>query len=622
MKKKASWLGAILVPVVVLGRTYTIHDDVLNSNVPAILREQGAIAIPLDCYPVAADAPVFENMFWGHGQRILRAAWQIRRTPGVYALFASNYSCGPDSFTHHLVQDAMDGKPFTVIETDGHAGDAGTKTRVEAFLHCVREHLASGERSAPRPAERLTVRSATMADIAAAGEQVLVPTMSDGAVVIAAALRGFGIPAEVLPEPGAEALRLGRRHTSGKECLPMTLTLGSLLQRLERARDGERFAFFMPGADGPCRFGAYKEIHQLVLERLGFLDRVRIWAPPFGDYFQGVPPGLGAIMLAGSVATDVMRDMLHDVRPREVRAGQADAAYRRYLGELSALCEREGAGDLSGKRVLREAATGRAWGIPDLVARASRDFAALRGAADLPLVLVVGEIYLRNVASSNGNLVEALERRGIRAKVAPVSEFLQFSDYIGVRGRTKRTLGERLNTWVRRRLEVAVHAAAADAMGWQVPPYVKDVVKAAAPWVRQALDHFHAAADPEDVAEAGDRRPEAELLYVGESGLVLWRGIGGLAHITGWFGAGRRGQLSARPVSPRRSNHRRRGTWCSCQTATPRRQPWDGGWRAWPGGNRSPRRPDRQPSTRAQWATRQSRRMTTRTGWAGERHRG
>jgi predicted nucleotide-binding protein (sugar kinase/HSP70/actin superfamily) len=312
--------------------------------------------------------------------------------------------------------------------------------------------------------------------------------MSDASQMLKAALEGKGLRAEVLPEPGPEALRLGRRHTSGKECLPMTLTLGSLLERLARASAGERFAFLMPGADGPCRFGAYKEIHQLVLERLGFLDRVRIWAPPFGDYFQGVPPGLGAIMLAGTVATDVLRDMLHDVRPREVRAGEADAAYRRYLGELAALCEREGAGDLSGKRVLREAGTGRVWGIPDLVARASRDFAALRGAADLPLVLVVGEIYLRNVASSNGNLVEALERRGIRAKVAPVSEFLQFSDYIGVRGKTKRTLGERLNTWVRRRIEVAGHAAAADAMGWHVPPYVKDVVKAAAPWVRQALE--------------------------------------------------------------------------------------------------------------------------------------
>ncbi len=280
-----------IVPVVVLGRTYTIHDDVLNSNLPTILREQGAIAIPLDCFPVRADAPIFENMFWGHGQRILRAAWQVRRTDGVYALFASNYSCGPDSFTHHFVQDLMAGKPFTTIETDGHAGDAGTKTRVEAFLHCVEEHQAAGVRRPARDAERLTVRSATIKDIQDAGEIVLLPEMSDASHVLKAALEGKGLRAEVLPEPGPEALRLGRRYTSGKECLPMTMTLGCLLERLERARPEEKFAFFMPGSDGPCRFGAYKEVHQLIAQQLGYKDRVRIWSPPFGDYFQGLPPG-------------------------------------------------------------------------------------------------------------------------------------------------------------------------------------------------------------------------------------------------------------------------------------------------------------------------------------------
>jgi predicted nucleotide-binding protein (sugar kinase/HSP70/actin superfamily) len=268
----------------------------------------------------------------------------------------------------------------------------------------------------------------------------------------------------------------------------MTLTLGSLLERLERARDGERFAFFMPGSDGPCRFGAYKEIHQLVLERLGFQDRVRIWAPPFGDYFQGVPPGLGALVLVGALATDLLRDMLHDVRPRETRAGEADAAYHRWVAEVAAIAEREAAGDLSGKRVLREAATGRVWGIPDLLARAARDFAALRGGADLPLVLVVGEIYLRNVRSSNGDVAEALARRGIRARVAGVAEYLQFSDFVGARAKPRRTIGGRLNSWVRRRIEVACHAAASEAMGWHVPPHVKHVLEAASPWVRDALE--------------------------------------------------------------------------------------------------------------------------------------
>jgi len=426
-------------------------------------------------------------MFWGHGQRILRAAWQIRRTDGVYALFASNYSCGPDSFTHHFVTDLMAGKPFSTIETDGHAGDAGTKTRVEAFLHCVEEHRAAGVKRPAHSAERLTVRSATIRDIQAAGETVLLPEMSDAAYPLKAALEGMGIRAEVLPEPGPEALRIGRRHTTGKECLPMTLTLGCLLERLEKAAPDEKFAFLMPGSDGPCRFGAYKEVHQLVATRLGYGDRVRIWSPPFGDYFQGLPPGFGAIALAGFVAADQLRDILYDVRPRELQAGEADRVYARALAELGDHVREVVKGDLSLKRVLREVVTGRVWGVPALMARLAKEMVELRGSADLPSVLVVGEIYLRNVPASNGRVVEELERRGIRARVAPITEFLQFSDFIGARLR-RRTLGERLETWIRHRIEACVTSAVAGPMAWRLPSAVADVVQMAGPWVRDALE--------------------------------------------------------------------------------------------------------------------------------------
>ena len=477
-----------LLPVIVLGRTYTIHDEVLNSNVPALLREQGAVAIPVDAYPVDAGAPLFPSMYWGHGQRILRAAWQVRRTEGEYALFTSNYSCGPDSFTLHLFGAIMEGKPFAVIETDGHSGDAGTKTRVEAFLHCAREHLGGGRRRPPRPADRLTVHSRGIRDLIASGDQVLVPSMGPASEVLAGALRGVGTRAELLPEPGPSALAAGRRHTSGKECLPMILTLGSLLERLEQPRGrGGRFAFFMPGTDGPCRFGAYKEVHQLVLDRLGLGERVSIWSPPFGDYFQGIPPGLGAIVLAGACATDLLRDMHHDLRPREARPGAADTLHARHQARLVALVEREAAGDLSVRRVLREAITGRLWGIPALLAEAAPRFAAASTGAALPLVAVVGEIYLRNVPFSNGFVVDALARRGLRARVAAVTEFLQYSSWVGARLR-RRTLGERLDDWVRRRIERCCHAAVAPVLGWPDGPPVADVVRSAHPYLRDALE--------------------------------------------------------------------------------------------------------------------------------------
>ncbi len=477
-----------IVPVVVLGRAYTTHNEVLNSNVPAILREQGAMAIPLDCYPVEDRAPLFPNMFWGYGQRILRAAWQIRRTPGLYSLFCSNYSCGPDSFTVHSYQHLMEGRPFAIIETDGHSGDAGTKTRVEAFLHCVREDLRGGVPRPPNPEDRLTVRSETLVELRRTQARVLVPRMGPAAGALAAVLRGFGVPAEALPEPTRDTLRLGRRHTSGKECLPMTVTVGSLLERLEKDRDtSERFAFFMPGSDGPCRFGAYKELHQLVMDRLGWSERVQIWAPPFGDYFQGVPSGVGALVLTGIVANDLLRDMLHEVRPGEARAGAADQIHRRFAAEVEARLEREARGDLSGTRVLIEAATGRLYGVPEILGRAARAMAAARGHHQMPLVLVVGEIYVRNDPFANDFVVEELERRGIRCHVAGVAEYMQYSDYMGARLK-RRTLGERVDTRVRRRIESVCHRVAAGPMGWPEATHVREALEAARPYVRDSLE--------------------------------------------------------------------------------------------------------------------------------------
>jgi predicted nucleotide-binding protein (sugar kinase/HSP70/actin superfamily) len=102
-------------------------------------------------------------------------------------------------------------------------------------------------------------------------------------------------------------------------------------------------------------------------------------------------------------------------------------------------------------------------------------------------VLVVGEIYVRNVASSNGFIVEALERRGIRARIAGMTEFIQFSDHVAAR-LGGRTIGDRVDSWVRRRIEVACFGAAARAIGSHVPPPIRDVVRAAAPWVNELLD--------------------------------------------------------------------------------------------------------------------------------------
>jgi predicted nucleotide-binding protein (sugar kinase/HSP70/actin superfamily) len=479
-----------VIPVVVLGRPYTIYNSVLNSNVPPLLREQGAIGIPIDCYEVSDDVPTFEGVYWGHGQKNLRAAHQIRRTPGLYSIWCSNYSCGPDSFNLHFFSYAMAGRPFAVIETDGHSGDAGTKTRIEAFLHCVREDLARVD--VDRVQSDLTNidrQTSPLGVIRQRGERLLVPRMGEGAEAMAACLRGVGFEAEVLPVPDREALRVGRRHTSGKECVPMTITLGSLLQRVDQEPNPEqRFAFFMPTADGPCRFGVYNMLHRMVLERLGQADRVRIWSPRDKDYFDGIPAGFSALVMVGFAAHDMLEAALYDARPVESEPGSANAIFLRYQRELLDQLERAGRGDLSIAAALWQVATGKLFGCAAILARAAAELRRVKTDRELPTVLMVGEIYVRCDPFANDFLIEKLEQRGLRVRFAPFSEWLEYTDYVHTLNGEKVGLSARLSSWVQDRILDTTYGLVAGILDWPERTRVRETIAAAKPYVREDLN--------------------------------------------------------------------------------------------------------------------------------------
>jgi predicted CoA-substrate-specific enzyme activase len=476
-----------ITPIVVLGRTYTIYNTVLNSNVPTILREQGSIAIPVDCYPVSDETPIFHRMYWGYGQRNLRAAHQIRRTSGVYSIYCSNYSCGPDSFNVHFYGYIMAGKPFSIIETDGHSGDAGTKTRVEAFLYCVHEDQRSdfADNNGGRDFKALHEHSETVPGIEERNAIVLIPRMGQSAEILAGALRGLGLRAECLPMPDSAALELGRRHTSGKECVPMTLTLGSLLQRLEREPSAhEQFAFFMPTANGPCRFGSYHGLHKIVLDRLGWRDRVSIWSPVDEDYFGDVSGGFSALTFSALVAGDLLLAALYDTRPVEAVPGEAKEIYDFYFAELLELTERETQTNPGNGTALAQVLSGNMWGVTDLLRRAIKAFEAIRDDRDLPTVLVVGEIYVRCDPFANNFVIDKLERRGIRCRFAAFNEWIEYTDY---QDTIKSTLGELVTGYVQAAIQNSLYNLAAPIMGWQRRTTVQDSLLAAKPYIREQL---------------------------------------------------------------------------------------------------------------------------------------
>jgi predicted nucleotide-binding protein (sugar kinase/HSP70/actin superfamily) len=397
--------------MVLVGRPYNSMDPGANLNVHRKLRDLGVASIPMDMLPLdkVEDDEDLKDMYWSYGQKILRAAKIIRSHPGLYAIYITNFGCGPDSFITHFFKDIMEGKPFLQLEIDEHSGDAGIITRLEAFLDSIKN--AKTEEKAPK--KKIPP---FMTDGRA--RKVFIPYMSDHSFPFAGAFRSCGVDAEVMEESDEETVRLGRKYTLGKECYPCILTTGDMLRTSKRSDfDPEHSAFFMPSGSGPCRFGQYHRFHRMVLSDHGF-ENVPIYAPNQDDRLYNELNVLGARFARAGwraiVATDLLIKMLHETRPYELVAGETERVYREQLAALSAAMEK--GGDEM---------------FPALEHAAAAFSAIPRNGAEKPVIGIVGEIYIRSNRFSNNGLVKKIEEFGGEAWLAPITEWVTYVNYMG-----------------------------------------------------------------------------------------------------------------------------------------------------------------------------------------------
>jgi len=89
--------------------------------------------------------------------------------------------------------------------------------------------------------------------------KVIIPSMGKiGTELFAAAFRSVGINSQPLPVYNFETLMTGRGNSTCKECLPLQLNAGSMIEYYNNRKDGnEKTLFFMAKGDGPCRLGQY-----------------------------------------------------------------------------------------------------------------------------------------------------------------------------------------------------------------------------------------------------------------------------------------------------------------------------------------------------------------------------
>ena len=401
------------IALVIVGRSYNTTDSGINLELPQRLRDLGTLAIPFEMLPSedAIDDALAEDMYWKNGQRILATAKIIRDDNRLFAVYITNFGCGPDSFINHFFKDYSSGKPSLQLEIDEHSADAGAITRCEAFLDSlknVRNKLVI-RRKIKEAVKRTNIR-----------KRLYMPNMADGAHGIAAAFQACGIDTVVMPEPDEESLKWGRRYTCGRECYPAILTTGDMIKVIKSADfDPEKSAFFMPSGNGPCRFGQYNRYHRLILDELGF-PNVPVYAPDQDEKFYGdlgvVEGNFPKLAWWGIVAVDILEKRLREVRPYEKNPGEAENV---YWDCVKRVCD-----SVRSKRFPEEELR--------YAKEAFRKIPAEK-AGTRPLVGIVGEIYVRCSRFSNENIVKTLEKMGAEVRVPPVAEWIYYTNYTSKR---------------------------------------------------------------------------------------------------------------------------------------------------------------------------------------------
>ena len=278
-----------------------------------------------------------------------------------------------------------------------------------------------------------------------------IPPMAYGsAQAFAAAFRAVGLNAEPTPPSDNRTRELGARYTSGDECYPAKVTVGDFMKVLESPdRDPSRTVFFMPTAQGPCRFGQYSSYLRHVLDANGFRD-TEVLSPSSNNAYGGLGEAAAPFMRTGwraLLAADILQKLLLQYRPHELESGRTERVYQESLEDVCRTIE-----NTSVKPPIQLAA------LRDALVRSRDRFRAIPGRRDrsTPLIGIVGEIFCRLNTFSNENLVRRLEEYRAEAWLSDIVEWIWYTDSEHFR-KLKLTgrlwTSEALGAWVRHHVQ-------------------------------------------------------------------------------------------------------------------------------------------------------------------------
>jgi activator of 2-hydroxyglutaryl-CoA dehydratase/predicted nucleotide-binding protein (sugar kinase/HSP70/actin superfamily) len=410
-----------ITQVLVAGHLHVIHDRAINAGIPLLLRQNGVMAIPVDCFRLPEGIAPMKKIYWGDANRFMRAAEGARRSGEVFPLLIASFGCGPSSFNEQIFTHHLQGYPHTILESDGHGGAAGFVTRIQAFLQSVRQYQSATE-AKDRQALDVLLDPPRFAggffnrDV----KYVFLSGPDFLGEVLAASYQAAGYDADAAPPLSEETMACGKPYCSGKECMSYQLVWGAFAKYLAE-NPPTKPTRLMQLNGRMCRAGVWDVKDNASLGKMGLGDQVSVTAMKFGDSAAMVANGWNGLSAFDYLRQFYVYHLSVEGHPGEARALYDDFAARALEILRQPMNRSRLAGFFTERRRLKA--------LLALVREAAHAFAAMEARSDneeLATVFVSGDIMAKTNDFANNGLYIEMSRRGLRLVVEPVADFFDY----------------------------------------------------------------------------------------------------------------------------------------------------------------------------------------------------
>ena len=332
-----------------IGHPYVLYEWV-SHDLPNRLRQYGKIITP----EMVDDTQIRDQMkqifegekLWTFEAQMLGAAFHLMKNRLVDRLvLVGLFECGPESIIEPYIEAVAEEMniPLLKLFMDEQTGEAGLVTRIEAFMD-----TSVGEYEKPK---KIEAHASALGPTPVHKKPIIgFPSMGRLDIVIDSILKECGVETIRPPSLSRRSIELGKELAPEFVCLPLTATLGQMIEVLEMGVNG----FLMVGGKGICRLGWYAQIQDMLLKKKGLSFDMTILDSPFplkqnGASFvrsvRKITNGASWSTIGKSLwlayyklsLLDRAEELLQKFRAYEIDRGQADRIFLKFQSKVDQL---------------------------------------------------------------------------------------------------------------------------------------------------------------------------------------------------------------------------------------------------------------------------------------------